>query len=67
MLASSCSAARERAASRAPVGIDLDDPEIRYLPVAALAVAVALMVRQRDHRCPRPDAAVRLVPMGASR
>lgn len=67
MFASSSSAARERAACLASEGIDLDDPEIRCLPIATLALAVALMARRRRHQDPLPDAALRLVSMRASR
>ncbi|MFN3565654.1 MAG: hypothetical protein ACK4V1_06680 [Burkholderiaceae bacterium] len=67
MLASSSSSARERAACRAPEGIDLDDPEIRYLPIAALALTVALMARERRNRTSSPNAAVRLVPIRVGR
>jgi len=44
--------ARDAAAPDAPrvaslVGLDLDDPQIRHLPIAALAIAAALVADER--------------------
>lgn len=48
--------ARDAAAPDAPcvashVGLDLDDPQILRLPIAALAIAIALLADERTTTC----------------